>query len=70
MEECRVKMLLVHANNGGLFLALVPAILDSTQIHSAFAEMGITPSTLCEIHEWRTTSQDVAVADLRFPGLN
>ena len=70
MEESPLKMFVVHAQQGGLYLALVPACLTAAQIDSAFAELRIAANKVCEISDWRTTSENVAVANLRFPGLN
>jgi hypothetical protein len=69
MEES-LKMFAVHTEHGGLYLALVPSVLDSAQIDAAFAEIGISPSSMNEIKEWQTSRQGIAVSNLRFPERN
>ena len=45
MEESPLKMFVVHAKHGGLYLTLVPADLTAAQIEAAFAELGIVAET-------------------------
>jgi hypothetical protein len=72
MNESHLKMLVIHAKfqHGGFYLALVPACLDEAEIEAALQELGIDPDKVCEISDWRTTSDNVAVAYLPFPGVN
>ena len=72
MEEPELKMFVIHANDqhGGFYLALVPASLDAAEMDAAFRELGIDADKVCELSGWRTTSENVAVAHIPFPGLN
>ena len=72
MQESQLKMLVVHAKyqHGGFYLALVPAALAPAEIDAALHELGIDAATTREINDWRTTSENVAVAYLPFPGEN
>ena len=72
MEESPLKMFVVHGKyqHGGFYLALVPASLDTAKMDAALRELDIDADKVCEISDWRTTSENVAVAYLPFPGLN
>jgi hypothetical protein len=72
MIQSPLKMFVIHAKyqHGGFYLALVPASLDETEMESAFQELDIDPDNVCEISDWRTTSQNVAAAYLPFPAVN
>jgi hypothetical protein len=72
MDEPQLKMFVVHAKyqHGGFYLALVPACLDAAEIDAALQELGIDADKVCELSHWRTTSENVAVAYISFPGLN
>lgn len=72
MLDPELKMFVLHAKYqyGRFYLALVPADLDNAEIQAAFDEVGIDVDQMAEIREWRTTSQNVAVAYVPFPGLN
>jgi hypothetical protein len=72
MEAAELRMFVIHAKyeHGGFYLALVPAVLDAVEIDAALHELDIDADKVWEISEWRTTSENVAVAYLPFPGLN
>ena len=58
MEESPLKMFVVHAQQGGLYLALVPACLTAAQIGSASPmNLGIDAGRVCEIGDWRTSQR-------------
>lgn len=60
------KMLVIHARSqkGGFYLAMVAA----AEIEAALTELGIDADQMYEISEWRTTSKNVTVAFVPFPG--
>ena len=72
MPDPELKIFVIHAKHlyGRLFVALVPATLDHDEIQAAFDELNLDVDQVAEIREWRTTSQNVAVAFVPFPGSN
>ena len=72
MPDPELKILIIHAKHhyGRFYVALVPASLDHDEIHAAFDEVDLDVDQVAEICEWRTTSQNVTVAFVPFPGLN
>ena len=69
-EEQGLRMLVVYANGNGLYLAMAPVSLTENEVANALKELGINQTRICEIGDWRTTNQHVAVTNLRFPELN
>jgi len=69
-EEQGLRMLAVHAEQNGLYLVMAPASLSESDVGDALKELGINQTRICEIGDWRTTNQHVAVTNLRFPELN
>ena len=71
-EEAQLTMLVVHAKHqhGGFFIALVPASLDAAEVDSGLTELGIDAEKVFELGNWQTSSQNVAVAYVPFPGSN
>lgn len=62
-DERPLRMLVVHARFGGGFhVALVPADLRDDQVEAAFHEVGIEAAAVLELSDWRTTTDNVAVA--------
>ncbi len=57
----RLKLMLVQAN-GNLYLALIPALLTHAELDCNFKELGIDAAQVFELADWRTSSQNVAVA--------
>ncbi len=72
MPDPELKIFVIHAKHlyGRFFVALVPAALDHDEIQAAFDELNLDVDQVAEIREWRTTSQNVAVAFVPFPGQN
>jgi hypothetical protein len=71
-DESQLTMLVIHEKyqHSGLYLALVPASLDAAGIDAAFQELGIDAERVFEVGNWKTTSSNVGVAYLPFPGSN
>lgn len=72
MPDPELKMFVLHAKYqyGRFYLALVPAALNHDEIQAAFDELNLDVDHVAELKEWRTTSQNVAVAYVPFPGQN
>ncbi len=67
-EERPLRMMIVYAGSeSGFHLALVPAVLSLEQVESALNELGIEAEQLFELSDWRTSSDDVAVAKVPAP---
>jgi len=68
-NERPIRLMAIQAVNekSGFYLAWVPADLDDDQIAAALAELGIEPEQGMEIGDWKTSSQNVAVAFVPFP---
>lgn len=67
--EQPIRLLAIQSKDekGGFYLAWVPADLDEEQLQAAFNELGIEAEQAIEIGDWRTSSQNVAVAFVPFP---
>lgn len=65
--ERRLRMLVIHTKHDGFFVALVPAVLSEEQVEADLHEVGVEPTAVLELSEWRTWGDNVAVA--RVPGL-
>jgi hypothetical protein len=61
-NERALRMLVLHTKHGGFFVALVPSILSPEQLDAAFQEIGIEPAAVLELSDWRTSTDNVAVA--------
>jgi hypothetical protein len=62
---------LIHAGfRGGFHVALVPADLRPGQVEVAFREPGSGAEEMLDVGDWRTTSDNVAVAHVPFPEEN
>ena len=55
-------MLVLHARDGGFFVALVPVELLPEQIEAALNELGVDAAAVLELSDWRTSVDNVAVA--------
>ncbi len=66
--EQHLRTFVVRAKFGdGFFVALVPAALSLEQVEAAFHELGIEAEQLFELTDWRTSSENVAVARVPAP---
>lgn len=54
----------------GFHIAFVPEGWDADQIDTALKELGIDAGLVCEVSDWKTTSNGLAVAWLPLPGVN
>ena len=70
--ESQLRMFVVHVRFGdGFFLVLAPAVLSPEQVSSLILdEVGVDAEAVLELGGWKTTSDDVAVARVPFPGGN
>ena len=67
-EERPIRMMIVYDGDDGFYLALVPAVLSLEQVEAAFRELGVDAEAVFELTDWRTSSEDVAVARVPAPG--
>lgn len=67
--EARITLVAIKAKNehGGFYVGFVPDELDEPQVQAAFAELGIEPEQMLPLGDWRTSTQNVAVAFVPFP---
>ena len=61
-EARQLRMLVVHARGGGFFVALVPSELSEEQLETALHEIGVEAVAVLELDDWKTTTDNVAVA--------
>jgi len=64
MGERQLRILVVHARHGGFHVALVPSDLGDEQVESALMELGIEGTAVLELSDWRTSRDNVAVANV------
>jgi hypothetical protein len=60
--ERQLRMLVVHARQGGFHVALVPSDLGDEQVEAALQELGIEGTAVLELSDWRTAECGVALA--------
>jgi len=67
--ERPIRLMAIQAVNekSGFYIAFIPSDLDDDQIAAALAELEIEPEQGIEIGDWKTSSQNVAVAFVPFP---
>jgi hypothetical protein len=68
--ERPLKMLVVHARHGGFYIALVPGVLSEEQVEAAFEELRVEAAAVLELSDWKTSSDNVAVAFVPGLGVN
>ena len=67
--ERPLRILVVHGKfKGGFHIAFVPAELRPERVEVALREAGIDIGAIFELHDWHTTSDNLAVAYVPFPG--
>jgi hypothetical protein len=62
-----VLMIQARHRKNGFYVALIPEDLDAEQVAAAFQEAGINPQRVCEIDNFRETSNGVRVGFLPLP---
>jgi hypothetical protein len=67
-QERPLRMLMVYGQEGGFFLALVPAAITEERLEAALRELGVDAVAVYELGGWKTTSDNVAVAHVPAPG--
>jgi hypothetical protein len=67
--EARITLVAIKAKSqhGGFFVGFVPEELDEPQWQAACAELGIEPEQMLALADWRTSTQNVALAFVPFP---
>jgi hypothetical protein len=60
--ERALRMLVVHAQQGGFYIALVPAVLSEEQVEAALNELGIEGTAVLELGDWKTAACGLTVA--------
>jgi hypothetical protein len=61
-------MMIVYAGQeGGFYLALVPATVTEKRLEDALSELGVEAVATFELGGWRYTKDDVAVAFVPAP---
>ena len=67
--EARITLVAIKAKNeqGGFFVGFVPEEVDEVQLQAACAELGIEPEQVLPLGDWRTSTQNVALAFVPFP---
>jgi hypothetical protein len=65
--EQQLRMFVIYAGQAGFHIALVPAHLSPEQVESALSEFGVDAKAVLELGDWKTTSDNVAVARVPFP---
>ena len=67
--EARITLVAIKAKNeqGGFFVGFIPEELDEAQLQGACAELGIEPEQMLPLDDWRTSTQNVAMAFVPFP---
>jgi hypothetical protein len=67
-EERPLRMMIVYeSSRSGFHLVLAPAALSLEQVEAALHKLGIEAEQLFELTDWRTSSDDVAVAFVPAP---
>ena len=68
-DEARIMLVAIKAKNenGGFYVGFVPEELDDAELRVACAELGIEPEQMLPLGDWRTSTQNVAVAFVPFP---
>ena len=61
-EERPLRMLVVYGQEGGFYVALVPAVVTEERMEAALRELGVDALAVFELGGWKTTSDNVAVA--------
>jgi hypothetical protein len=59
-----ITFIAIQAKNThtGIYIGFIPNELDDGQLQAAYAEAGIEPEHIIVIDDWKTTSQNMAVA--------
>ena len=69
-EKMIVLVVQEQNRNNGWYLALVPDHLNCMEIWQAIDELGIEPGPVCEVQDWRESSNGVQVGFMRFAPSN
>jgi hypothetical protein len=70
-QERPIRMMIVYAGDqGGFYVAMVPAVLSDERLEAALHELGVDAQAVFELGGWKTTEDDVAVARVPAPGLS
>ena len=68
-ERRPLRMMIVYARGeSGFHLVVAPAVLPLEQVEAALREFGIEVEQMFQSTDWKTSSDDVAVARVPFPG--